>query len=216
MRSTHLVLLLSIAAACHEGSVAVVPIFLEIVVESDPAMRLGAVPIRIDGEPVGQTSSQGTLRVPISRAPGRVLRVTHECPLGHHAPSRAVSIRIRHYELERPAPLSVKLQCRPVTRVAAFVVRAKGGPGLPIFVNGEHIATTNDAGVAHFSRSGPPGTEYLVEVDANSRPSLLPRSTATLVRLPDANEIFVIAPSFQSSDRTKRAGRRRPRIIKIE
>jgi hypothetical protein len=192
------------------------PLFLEIVVEQDPGMTLSAIPIRIDGEPVGQTDGAGTLRVPVLREPGRVLRVTHDCPGGHHAPAPAVPVRVRRYQLKRSQALRIKLRCRPLSRVAVFVVRAKGGAGLPVLLNGEHVATTNARGVAHFSRSAPPGTEYRVEVDARDRSVLLPRSAATLLRVPDSSELFIIAPTFRSSHRPKKAGAGPRRIIKIE
>ena len=132
----HLILLLSVAVGCQRGAAAIVPLFLEIVVEEDPGVRLSAIPIRIDGEPVGQTKRDGTLRVPLFREPGRVLRVTHDCPGGDHAPTPAVSVRIRRYELKQSEALRIKLRCRPLSRVAAFVVRAKGGPALPVLLNG--------------------------------------------------------------------------------
>ena len=213
---SHLILLLSVAGGCHRGAAAIIPVFLEIVVEEDAGMRLSAIPIRIDGEAAGRTNGDGTLRVPVFRQPGRVLRVTHDCPAGHHAPNPGVSVRVRRYELTQSEALRIKLRCRPLSRLAAFVVRAKGGAALPVLLNGERVATTNAAGIAHFSRSAPPGTEYRVEVDAREHPALLPRSAAMLVRLPDSSELFVIAPTFQSSNRRNKAGARRRRIIKIE
>jgi hypothetical protein len=108
------------------------------------------------------------------------------------------------------------LECRPLTRIAVFVVRAKNGAHLPIRVNDELVATTNRFGVAHFSKRGRPGSEYLVELDASDDPLLLPRSVVTQFRLPDANELFVVAPSFQSVDPLRKARRRHRRIIKIE
>lgn len=205
-----------IGVGCQQGTRAAAPVILEIVVEADPGVRLSTVPIRVDGELFGHTSADGTLRVPIIGPPGRVLRVDHECPADHRASPEGASIRLRRYERGGPAPIQVSLACRPLVRIAAFVVRAKNGPALPIRVNGELVATTNSSGVAHFSMSGPVGTEFLVELDAIGHPTLLPRSAATLVRLPDANEVFVIAPSFQSADGARKQRQRRPRIIKIE
>jgi len=213
---SHLILLLSVAGGCHRDDAAIIPFFLEIVVEEDPGMRLNAIPIRIDGEPAGRTSGDGSLRVPVVREPGRVLRVTHDCPRDHHAATPGVSVRIRRYELTESEALTITLRCRPLSRVAAFVVRAKGGAGLPVLLNGERVATTNAKGIAHFSRSAPPGTEYRVEVDARDHPNLLPRSAAMLVRLPESSELFVVAPTFRSSHRPKKASAGRRRIIKIE
>lgn len=208
--------LCAVGVACQQGSGAAAPVLLEIVVEADPGVRMSAVPIRVDGELHGNTSADGTLRVPIISLPGRVLRIAHECPSDHRASPESASIRMRRYHSDGPAPIQVNLECRPLMRVAAFVVRAKNGAHLPIRVNGQVVATTNSSGVAHFSRSGPAGTEYLVELDARGDPALLPRSAVTPVRLPDANQVFVIVPSFQFTERERKPGHRRPRIIKIE
>ncbi len=211
-----LILLPTFGAACQKDSTVVAPVFLEIVVEADPGVRLSAVPIRINGEEVGRTGPNGTLRTPIFSEPGRVLRVAHDCPVGHRVPTEPSSVRMRRYDGDRPPPIQIRLGCRPLKRIAAFVIRANGGPGLPVRVNGELVATTNGSGVAHFSRSGSPGTEYLVELDAREHPALLPHSTETLVRSPDSDELFVITQSFQSKDRPKKHRPRPHKIRKIE
>lgn len=190
--------------------------FLEIVVEADPGVRLGTVPVRINGDEVGRTGPNGTLRTPVFFEPGRMLRVAHDCPPGHRAPPEPSSVRMRRYDSDLPLPIQIKLSCTPLVRVAAFVIRAKNGAGLPVRVNGEVVATTNESGVAHFSRSGPAGTEYLVELDARDRPTLLPTSAETLVRVPDSDEVFVITQSFRSNDRPEKRRSRLRKIIKIE
>lgn len=219
MRLSHgacVVLLLPVLIACENDSPPLGPVFLEIIVEADPGERLSAVSVRVDGESLGQTGYNGTLRTPIFSAPGRVHHVAHECPVGYLASPKSKSIRMRQYASDRRTPIQLKLECRPLTRIAAFVVRAKNGPGLPVSVNGERVTTTNSSGVAHFSRSGPAGTEYIVELDASEHPTLLPRSAATLVTAPDSDELFIITPSFQSVDRVKRKGSYPRKIIKIE
>jgi len=216
IRGTPLILLLTVGPACQTGPTTLAPVFLEIVVEADPGVGLSDVPIRVDAEEVGRTGPKGTLRTPILTEPGRVLRVEHDCPVGHGAPPAPAAVKMRRYDTNRPPPIQVKLACKPLTRVAAFVIRAKNGPGLPVRVNGELVATTNGSGVAHFSKSGPAGTEYLVELDAGDRPTLLPHSAETSVKLSDANELFIIAPSFRLADRAGKHRPRRRRIIKIE
>lgn len=219
MRFRHqasLALLLGASTACHDGSRTGRPVPLEIAVHADPGTPLAAVPIRVDGESVGVTGSDGTLRIPVVGEPGHVLRIAHDCPVNHRAPREAELLRIRRYDQDRSAPIEIKLECRPLTRIAVFVVRAKNGAHLPVRVNDELVATTNSFGVAHFSTRGRPGSEYLVELDASGDPTLLPHSVVTQFRLPDANELFVVTPSFQAADPLRKAHRRQRRIIKIE
>lgn len=219
MRLTGLTLLAplcTIPAACQQASGAGARVLLEIVVEADPGVRLRDIPIRVGEEQRGSTGADGTLQVQVTGVPGRVLQVAHECPAGHRPSPKGASIRMRRYHSDEAPRIQVDLACRPIVRIAAFVVRAKNGPYLPVSVNGEPVATTNSSGVAHFSKSGHAGAEYLVEIDASGDPMLVPRFATKIVRLPDANELFVITPSFHSADPVKKPRRGRRRIIKIE
>lgn len=211
-----LALILANGVACHDSVRTTTTGLLEISVEADPLTPLGGVPIRIDGKPSGATGADGTLRVPVIGDAGRVLRIEPTCPDGHHAPREAERFRIRRYHRDRLAPIHVTLVCRPVTRIAAFVVRAKNGAHLPIRLNDELVGETNSSGVAHFSMRGRPGSEYVVELDARGDSNLLPRSAVAQFRLPDANTLFVVAPSFQYVDPVRKSRRHRRRIIKIE
>lgn len=211
-----LILLFSLVLGCGEDSSLGAPLYLEIVAEADSGVGLGGVPIYLDGQPVGETTRAGTLRTPVSGKPGRALRVRHQCPVGYEAPVNTAVVRLRRYDSDRPAPLQITLECRSLNRIAAFVVKAKNGPGLPVLLNGERVGTTNQFGVAHFSTAGPAGSEYLVDVDASGEPSLLPRSVSRLVSLPDADALFAITATFRSSGRAKKRPPHRRRIIKIE
>ena len=202
--------------ACQNHTASMVSVSLQITVQADPGVGLSDVPVRIDGELRGQTDADGALRATVSGSPGRFVTVAADCPKGHRQPEERSRIRLRRYGSSDDLPVVVDLRCRPLVRVAVFVVRANNGPGVPVVVNGEHVATTNTAGVAHFARSGSPGTEYIVQLDASEHPSLLPQSASMLVSLPDFDELFVFERTFQSVRSTGRTRPRRRRIVKIE
>ena len=99
---------------------------------------------------------------------------------------------------------------------AGIIVRAKKGANLPVLLDGQIVAQTNASGVAQFSTSAVPGTDFIVELDTRNQPKLRPQRPSHLMTLPDANEVFVVNQSFDVRKEPKRRGSRRSRITKIE
>jgi hypothetical protein len=217
MRSAVAVLTSMVLSACRDVPEVAPPIQVEISVEADPGVPLSGVPVRVDGESVGRSDSRGLLRTTVFGRPGQLVRFGQDCPEGHRAPAEGAALRLRKYDVgDATRSLEVKLECRPEARLAAFVVRAPNAPNIPVLVDGEIVARTNGAGVAHFSRLAPAGTEYLVELDARDYPALLPRTTSHLLTLPDFNELFVIDQTFEKRKKAGSSRATRRRIIKIE
>ena len=188
-------------------------------VESDPGVRLSGVHVLVNGDPVGESDSNGLVRTHIYGNPGQRLRINHDCPDGHEAPSLPKILRLRNFEgIDRsdPPEMEIILRCQPVDRLAVFIVRAKNGPDLPVLLDGPSVARTNGAGVAHFSIRGAPGTEYVVQLDTREHSGLLPQLPMHLFTLADVDEIFVINQSFDAENEPRRRGHRRTRITKIE
>lgn len=189
------------------------------VVESDPGRPLGGVSIYADGKRLGETNSSGRLRADVEAGAGQELRIEHECPEGHEGPGTAKLVRLRTFERvgsSAPGGLQVTLRCRPEWRRAVVVIHAPGGADLPVLLNGHSVATTNDAGIAHFSNLARPGTDFLIELDTSRAPRLRPRRPSHVRSLADADEIFVIRQRFEHRREWRRKGSQRARITKIE
>jgi len=212
--------LCAVALASCEGPPTVArPFAIVFVVESDPGVRLRGVGVFVDGERAGESDSNGLVQTKIDGAPGQRLRIKHDCPDAHEGPFEPKILRLRKIDAidssDSPA-MEITLRCKPMSRLAAFIVRAKNGPDLPILLDGEGVGRTNGSGVAHFSTRGAPGTEYIVELDTRQHPELLPHSPTHLFALSDGDDIFVINQSFDVETERRRRSRRRARITKIE
>jgi hypothetical protein len=220
MRGWLTVVLSAAALAACEGSPNAASSFAVVfVVESDPGVRLNRAYVFADGKPMGETDSNGRVQAKIDGQLGQRLRIEHDCPDGHEAPSEPKILRLRRFEgiqASGPLAMEITLRCRPMKRLAAFVVRAKNGPELPVLLDGKSATRTNGSGVAHFSVWGVAGTEYMIELDTREHPRLLPRSPMHLFALPDADEIFVVNQSFDVEGESPRKRHRRTRITKIE
>ncbi len=206
-------------ASCEGPPNAARPFAVVFAIESDPGVRLPRTHVFVDGKRVGESDAAGLLRTQIYGQPGQRRRIAHDCPEGHEAPPEPKILRLRKFEgIDSSGPLAMEitLRCRPMKRLAAVIVRAKNGSGLPVLLDGESVARTNGSGVAHFSVRGAAGTEYTVELDTGERPRLLPQFPTQLITLPDADEIFVVNQSFDVRKEPGHRGHRRARIIKIE
>lgn len=191
----------------------------EVLVESDPGVRLPGVPIHLDGAAVGRTDSRGSLRAQVPARPGSSLRLEPECPSGHQAPSEPKLLRFRFadgLDARKGGPLQITLRCKPKKRRVVFIVRAANGPGLPVLLDGEPVAKTNSSGISHFSAFAPSGTDFLVRLDTEERPDLRPKNPIHLRALPDGDRIFLIDQVFESQRKPRRKRSRRARITKIE
>ena len=190
---------------------------IEVLVEGDPGRWLASVSVYIDQELVGVTDRLGRVRALAHARAGSRLTITHDCPDGHRLVEPSRVLKVHRYTPGMSAKtMRVRLRCIPSSRKAVFVIRAKNGPSVRVGLDGEHVATTNADGIAHFSRTGVPGTEYSIELDATEDPDLLPRRTSHRFLLPDSDHLFVVDQAFRSRGTPIKSRRRRPRIIKIE
>ncbi len=208
-----------VSASCQAPADSAPTVDVVFAVESDPGLPLRQVHVSVDGQAVGETDSNGLARASLDAKPGKRFRVEHDCPNGHVSPSEPKFLRLRTFDRvgeSHSRALKITLRCKPEKRLAVFIIRVKNGAGLPVLLNGQTVARTNPSGVAQFSASARPGTDFIVELDAASRPQLSPQRPTHLRTLPDADEIFVINQSFDLRKSPRRRGRQRTRITKIE
>lgn len=208
-----------VLASCHARFSPESAIEVVFEVASDRGLRLSNVPVELEGKALGNTNSNGVLRAKIDGKPGQRLRVECVCPPGHTEGAVPKFFRIRPLngigESQRGA-LKVTLRCKLEKRLAVFIVRANNGAGLPVLLNGHTVAHTNSEGVAQFSASAPPGTDFVVKLDTQGQPDLIPQHPTHLRMLSDADDIFVVHQSFDHQKVPLPRKRRRMRITKIE
>lgn len=204
-------------AACADPERELLAVPWTVHVETEHGEDLPGVDVFFDEKPVGTTGIDGRLTRMIQGAHGDPTRVSHRCPAGYRAGDDPTTVRIRRYRLtDTPVIMEVALTCESAMRTAAFVIRTTGVTHLPISLNGEVVAETSALGVAHFSRAGTPGTEYLVELDARGSPGVRPPHTSHRFVLGKDHALFVVDQSFAGVGLRRRPRARRRPIIKIE
>lgn len=187
---------------------------VEVVVESDPGQPLAGVPVYVGAEELGITGADGAARAQRFDAPGTLLRFRCDCPSGFRTSQAIKELSVKDYRaLDTTTRLQIRLRCRPESRLAVFVVKARNGRRVDVLLEGERVARTDPDGVAHFSRRVAVGSEQVVELHAD--PRLKPSRVSHFFTMPDADEIFVVDQRFDVW-RPQRPSSARRRIIKIE
>ncbi len=217
-RRSSFVLGVALLSSCRPDAGEATSSVLTFIVESDPGIPVQGATVVVNGDQVGATDERGALSVEVAAKPGGPLRIGHRCPRGYRDADAPKVLRSREFKgiAARVLPIEVTLRCRHESRLAVFVVRAEGLAGLPVLLDGREVARTNDAGVAHFSVRGAPGTDFVLKLDTNAHPRLTPQFPSHQRRLADADQIFVVTQTFDTRRKARRKRPRPPRITKIE
>lgn len=183
--------------------------------ESDPGMPLAGVAVSANGQPLGQSDETGLIGAVLEGPSGTMMQIAYECPPGHQQPERPKPLVLTTFQAldpeSGPRALEMNLECPPLERWAALVVRT-GQPDLPILIEDEEVARTDASGVAHHVLQGAPNSRYRVTISTEGRPNLRPQNPRALVTLGTRADTFVIEEEIterQVRRRRRRARRRR-------
>lgn len=196
-------LALGLACACN----APVGRALTVVAHDERGLALPRLAVEIDGVPVTRTDRDGRARISLGTEGQARARIAVGCPEG----SRESSPRYVARQAEgASARIELSFVCRPALRTLAVVVRAVGGAGSVLRVDGEPLGTVASDGTLHAVVQRAPDTELQLMLDTGTL-SVRPRNPLREFRLADRDELLVFdqpllaLPTKVSSP--KRAGR---------
>ncbi|MDH5670973.1 MAG: hypothetical protein OEZ06_02430 [Myxococcales bacterium] len=177
------------AAACSRPSAPPAPVQLTVEALTPGGKAVAGVRLWADGRELGRTDASGRLSQKLA---GRV-ELTSACPAGYHGDStaRVLNSRSPHQTKLAPEPITIRLRCEPLLHLAAVVVRAEGGPGLPVLIDGEPAAQTDAEGLVHLMLERPPGSSLRVAIDTTSEPSLRPQNPVQTFHLEQGDSILL-------------------------
>lgn len=187
--------------------------------EADEGVPLEGVVIAANGSAVGTSDSDGIVQTMIRGPEGTEIQIRYECPEGYRPTEEAKVLRLHHFESLDPsvqAGLHMRVNCVPEQRRAVFVVRT-GQPDLPILLDGQEVARTNEVGVAHITREAPPNTAFRLKIDTSGNPRLRPQEPGMQFVLEGHDEVFAWDQRFEvEQPPRRRRRRRRPRPFVIQ
>lgn len=185
--------------------------------ESDPGIPLAGVVVSANGQALGESDESGLISAVLEGPTGTMMQIAYECPEGHEQPERPKPLVLTTFQAldpeAGPRGLEMSLECPPLERWAALVVRT-GQPDLPILIGDEEVARTDASGVAHHVLKGAPNSRYRVTISTEGKPNLRPQNPRALVTLGSRSDTFVIEEEIEERRvrrRRRRARRRRSR-----
>jgi hypothetical protein len=180
------------------------PFELALGVRSDTGAPVAGARVSIAGEPAGISDAEGRIAVAVRGAEGDRLELGLECPPGFAAaaePGVLILRRVRPLSGGEPSPLAHALRCKPAARAAVVLVHVQGARSVPVTLDGERVATTDDHGFAHVYVSRAPGARFELTLDTTSARELMPRSPRRSFELDDADALFVFDQRFEPRKR---------------
>jgi hypothetical protein len=181
---------------------------VEVRATSDAGRPLQAVRVSSGKLPLGATNASGSFRVRLAGAEGQTLPVTVTCPDGFAFIGPPPELRLsktRRVHQTRPEPVLLSVTCTKELRDIVVVVHSKGGTALPVLVNGQAQAATDEDGIAHILLQRHRAAEKLsVTLDTSDSPGLRPQSPTRVFELHGRDAILVVDQAFTEAPRASR------------
>jgi hypothetical protein len=176
---------------------------VEVQIANDDGLPMRGALVSIGKYPIGSTSSDGIIKTEVSGAEGESLPVAVSCPEGFTNPETPTPLKLTHTRrvgLNGYQPTRIEAVCRRNLRDIVLIVRAHGGAGLPVAVEGRSAGVTDADGIAHVLVKADRMTASLrATLETNERPELKPKSPSRTFELAGNDAILVFDQNFVSN-----------------
>jgi hypothetical protein len=173
---------------------------VEFQVTNDEGDALAGARVAAGKLPIGMTENDGSLKVELSGAEGQILLVSVVCPDGYTGPEKPAVLRLthtRHVNREGYQATHFESICTRNLRDIVVVVRAEGGAGLALHVDGKPSGTTDADGIAHVLVHADRTVKSLyVNLDTSARQDLRPKNPSRTYELAGNDAVLVFAQAF--------------------
>jgi hypothetical protein len=167
---------------------------------SDDERPLAGVVISAAGRRLGATDAAGNVTVRVPGDEGQSIPVSITCPEGFIAPQAPAPLRLtsaRALATGKTEPLVYETTCDRKERNVVVAVRASGSSGLPILINGQRHAVTDENGIAHVALTVDRDAPSLrVDLDTAAAPSLMPQNPGRTFALKGKDSILIFDQTF--------------------
>ena len=186
-----------------------------ITVEGTPGRPLQGVEFDVNGTIIGISDQHGLIHTMLEGREGTTIDIHHTCPEGSSSESDTKSLALISFQSVDPSAnasgLQMTVRCTPNERPVAFVVNADGFANLPILIDGEEVAHTDESGLAHILLESRPNRNFQVQVATADFERLRPENPQRVFTLGSEPEVFVYTPGFTELPPPRQARRRRRR-----
>jgi hypothetical protein len=171
---------------------------LTVHVESDPNHPLAGARLLRGGRELGVSAVDGRVAVRATGSEGERIELEVACPTGFHSPEAPLSVTLRHAvgSSERPEYFAV---CPPLTRKLVIAARLEHGINLPLRYLGRELTRSDGDGVAHLLLEGEADKTVELTIDTSEQPQLRPKSPTARFRIGNADDVVLLAQTFQAT-----------------
>lgn len=147
---------------------------------------------------IGASNGRGMLRLDVPGTDGQRFPIFAQCPAGFRPAEGARTLQLVRFASDHPRHrefgVEMKIECPPVERLAAVIVKAGKLANVPVMRNGREVGRTDASGVAHIGFRAKPGERFKFVLDTSARRYRRVRPAnpeSRLYKMPDRNELFV-------------------------
>ena len=168
---------------------------IEFQVTNDDGDALASAAITAGKWRLGTSGPGGVLKAELSGAEGQTLPILLECPDGFTGPDRPAQLRLTHtrrLNLNGYQPMHYEAVCQRNVRDIVLVVRAQGGAGLSLQIDGKPAGITDADGIAHVLVRAERNLKSLnVSLDTSAHQELKPKNPSRTYELAGNDAVLV-------------------------
>ena len=175
-------------------------------VEGDPGKPIEGAAILHNNAKVGVTAQDGSAMLKLRGDEGESLFFMVQCPEGHEAPSKPITVTLRRIADPTKHP-EYTATCAPSMRTVVVAVRADNGPNLPVMYLGREVARTDESGAAHVMLTLRPAESFqlaLKTTDEEAGALLRPQDPVATFVMKNQDDIVRFDQKFQVQRRVIR------------
>ena len=165
---------------------------------------------------MGRTDAAGTLQLELPGRDGLVVPVTIRCPEGTRGPAQPIEVTLRTLNiLDRAAAargIVNRVNCPPVDRAVAVVVRTDRRANVPVFWQGHEVSRTDESGLAVMTFRVRPSTPIQLAMNTAELATLRPQNPTRQFLVPDSDEVLVWEQEFHEEAAPSARPRARPHV----
>ena len=186
-----------LVAGCSAAPQKLTPYPVKLVAQSDNGEPVQGAAFKTGDNEMGTTDHGGQVTVVVHGREGALVPIQVTCPRGFVSPPEG-TLRlglVKSLDSTTEKQLEHKVICDRETRSVAIVIRAQGGPKLPVLVDGKQVTATDENGNAHVAMEvARDSTRLAVSLDTSDDQTLRPQNPYRAFELDGVDQFFVFDP----------------------
>jgi hypothetical protein len=147
---------------------------------------------------IARSDAEGRAPLDVNGDEGEAFDVRVQCPGGYQSPAEPLTLRNLRIATPGNAAPEYTVTCHETRHALVVVVRADGGPDLPVLYLGKEVARTDGSGAAHvsFDMDVHDRIELVLGTSGSENEAMHPQNPASVFEMPDHDDVQVFSVTF--------------------